>query len=221
MGLAPTTSTTMQMALGDAIAVALLTRRGFTAADFHQIHPGGRLGARLRRVRDLMHTGDAVPLAPTRHADGPRAAADDREALRLPRRRRCRAGRLVGIITDGDLRRAMGPDLLSRRVADVMTSAPRTIGPDALAGEALHVMNARERPITALFVVDTDRPARSASCTSTTCCGQASHERSVPLPVRPPAHRRPGQQLIAAAAARIRQAAQSAAAWPAAAWSSA
>ncbi len=67
MGLAPTTSTTMQMALGDALAVALLTRRGFTAADFRQFHPGGRLGARLRRVRDLMHTGDAVPLAPPGH----------------------------------------------------------------------------------------------------------------------------------------------------------
>ena len=64
MGLAPTTSTTMQMALGDALAVALLTRRGFTAADFREIHPGGRLGARLRRVRDLMHSGDAMPLAP-------------------------------------------------------------------------------------------------------------------------------------------------------------
>ena len=90
MGLAPTTSTTMQMALGDALAVALLTRRGFTAADFHQFHPGGRLGTRLRRVRDLMHAGDAMPLAPPDIADGPRPAADDREALRLPRRRRCR-----------------------------------------------------------------------------------------------------------------------------------
>src|SRR5690242_14880205 len=70
MGLAPTTSTSMQMALGDAIAVALLTRRGFTEADFHQIHPGGRLGTRLRRVRDLMHTGEAMPLAP------PEAAMD-------------------------------------------------------------------------------------------------------------------------------------------------
>ena len=65
-----------------------------------------------------------------------------------------RSGRLVGIVTDGDLRRAMGPDLLSRHAIDVMTSAPRTIAPDALAGEALHAMNARERPITALFVVD-------------------------------------------------------------------
>ena len=69
------------------------------------------------------------------------------------------SGRLVGIVTDGDLRRAMGPDLLSRQVADVMTPAPRTIAPDALAGEALHTMNARERPITALFVVDAASPA--------------------------------------------------------------
>ena len=90
MGLAPTTSTTMQMALGDALAVALLTRRGFTAADFHQIHPGGRLGTRLRRVRDLMHDGRRHAARPARHADGPRAAADDREALRLPGRRRRR-----------------------------------------------------------------------------------------------------------------------------------
>ena len=77
MGLAPTTSTTMQLALGDAIAVALLTRRGFTAADFRQIHPGGRLGARLRRVRDVMHHGDAMPLATARHVDGDRPGADD------------------------------------------------------------------------------------------------------------------------------------------------
>ena len=85
MGLAPTTCTTMQMALGDALAVALLTRRGFTAADFRHFHPGGRLGARLRRVRDLMHGGDALPLAPP---DTPwtRPAADDRKAVRLPRR---------------------------------------------------------------------------------------------------------------------------------------
>ena len=85
MGLAPTTSTTMQMALGDALAVALLTRRGFTAADFRQFHPGGRLGTRLRRVRELMHAGDAMPLAPPDTADGPRPAADHRKALRLPR----------------------------------------------------------------------------------------------------------------------------------------
>jgi arabinose-5-phosphate isomerase len=153
MGLAPTTSTTMQMALGDALAVALLTRRGFTAADFHQIHPGGRLGTRLRRVRELMHGGDAVPLAP------PDTAMDRALLLMTEKRFGClgvvdAAGRLVGIVTDGDLRRAMGPDLLARRVRDVMTHAPRTIAPDALAVEALHAMNARARPITTLFVVD-------------------------------------------------------------------
>ncbi len=154
MGLAPTTSTTMQMALGDAIAVALLTRRGFTAADFRQIHPGGRLGARLRRVRDLMHAGDDMPLgAPNMTM----AAA----LVRMTEKRfGCLGvvgadGVLRGIVTDGDLRRAMGPDLLSRLAGDIMTVQPRTIGPDALAVEALHVMNAHERPVTTLFVVDT------------------------------------------------------------------
>ena len=154
MGLAPTTSTTMQLALGDAIAVALLTRRGFSAADFRQIHPGGKLGARLRRVREVMHEGDAMPLAPP---DMPMAAA----LVRMTEKRfGCLGvvsdgGVLTGIVTDGDLRRAMGPDLLSRRAGDIMTVSPRTIGPDALAAEALRAMNAHERPITTLFVVDT------------------------------------------------------------------
>ena len=153
MGLAPTTSTTMQMALGDALAVALFTRRGFTAADFRQFHPGGKLGSRLRRVRELMHTGDAVPL-------GPPDMPMDRALLLMTEKRfgclgvRGTDGRLAGILTDGDLRRAMGPDLLSRQLGEIMTPAPRTIGPDALAAEALHAMNARQRPITALFVVD-------------------------------------------------------------------
>lgn len=153
MGLAPTTSTTMQMALGDALAVALLTRRGFTATDFRQFHPGGRLGARLRRVRELMHDGDAVPLA------APELPMDRALVLMTEKRFGCLGvtgpdGRLLGIITDGDLRRAMGPDLLSRRAVEVMTTAPRTIGPEALAAEALHLMNAPDRPITSLFVVD-------------------------------------------------------------------
>jgi arabinose-5-phosphate isomerase len=155
MGLAPTTSTTMQMALGDALAVALLTRRGFTEADFHQFHPGGRLGTRLRRVRELMHTGDAVPLAL------PETVMDRALLMITEKRFGClgvvdATARLIGIVTDGDLRRAMGPDLLSRQVAEIMTHSPRTIAPDALAVEALHVMNALERPITTLFVVDTD-----------------------------------------------------------------
>jgi arabinose-5-phosphate isomerase len=153
MGLAPTTSTTMQLALGDAIAVALLTRRGFTAADFRQIHPGGRLGARLRRVREVMHEGEAMPLG---RPDMTMATA----LVRMTEKRfGCLGivgddGALCGIITDGDLRRSMGPDLLSRLAGDVMTASPRTIGPDALAVEALHAMNARERPVTTLFVVD-------------------------------------------------------------------
>jgi arabinose-5-phosphate isomerase len=143
----------MQMALGDALAVALLTRRGFTAADFRDFHPGGKLGARLRRVRELMHSGDATPLT------GPDTPMDRALLLMTEKRFGCLGvtdsdGKLLGIITDGDLRRAMGPDLLTRRAADVMTTSPRTINPEALAAEALHIMNARERPITSLFVVD-------------------------------------------------------------------
>ena len=153
MGLAPTTSTTMQMALGDALAVALLTRRGFSEADFRQIHPGGKLGSRLKRVRDLMHDGDAMPLA-TGDVEMHRALL-----LITEKQFGClgvtdAAGRLAGIVTDGDLRRSMGPDLLYRQVQDVMTHAPRTIGPDALAAEALHAMTGRDRKITSLFVVD-------------------------------------------------------------------
>ena len=153
MGLAPTTSTTMQMALGDALAVALFTRRGFTAADFGRFHPGGKLGARLRRVHELMHTGDAMPLG------APDMPMDRALLLMTEKRFGCLGvqdpdGRLVGIVTDGDLRRAMGPDLLSRRLDQIMTVSPRTIGPEAVAAEALHAMNARGRPITVLFVVD-------------------------------------------------------------------
>jgi arabinose-5-phosphate isomerase len=153
MGLAPTTSTTMQLALGDAIAVALLTRRGFTAADFRQIHPGGKLGARLRRVREVMHAGDAMPLAP------PDMPMDIALVRMTEKRFGCLGiissdGVLSGIVTDGDLRRAMGPDLLLRPAGEIMTASPRTIGPESLAVEALHLMNAHERPVTILFVVD-------------------------------------------------------------------
>ena len=153
MGLAPTTSTAMQMALGDALAVALLTKRGFTAQDFRRFHPGGRLGQRLRRVRDVMHAGDAMPLV------GPATRMDAALLVMTEKRFGCLGvtgaeGRLVGILTDGDLRRAMGTALLSREVGEIMTRDPRTIGPDALADEALRAMNAPERPVTTLFVVD-------------------------------------------------------------------
>ena len=154
MGLAPTTSTTMQLALGDALAVALLTRRGFTATDFSQFHPGGKLGAQLRRVSDLMHGGDAMPLAD--------AGLPMSQALLVMTGKGfgClgaveASGRLAGVLTDGDLRRAMGPDLLGRRVEDVMNRTPRTIGPDALAADALRLMGG-PRPVTSLFVLDAD-----------------------------------------------------------------
>ena len=154
MGLAPTTSTTMQLALGDALAVALLTRRGFTATDFSQFHPGGKLGAQLRRVSDLMHRGDAIPLAETVLPMGQALLVMTGKGFG------ClgavdAAGRLAGVLTDGDLRRSMGPDLLDRRVQDVMNRTPRTIGPEALAADALRLMGG-PRPVTSLFVLDGD-----------------------------------------------------------------
>ncbi len=152
---APTTSTVMQMAIGDALAVALLTRRGFTATEFRAYHPGGKLGAQLRRVRDLMHTGEAVPLT------APDTAMRQALLLMTGKGFGCvgvvDAGRLLGIVTDGDLRRAMGPDLLNQPVRAVMTANPRTIGPEALAAEALRAMNAMEPRVTSLFVVGHER----------------------------------------------------------------
>jgi arabinose-5-phosphate isomerase len=156
LGLAPTTSTTMQLALGDALAVALLTRRGFTPSEFSAFHPGGKLGSQLRLVRDLMHEGDAVPLAPV-------DLSMDRALLIMTGKGfGCLGavgpgGQLVGVLTDGDLRRAMGPDLLQRRVQDVMNPNPRTIAADALAADALRAMNHARRPVTSLFVVDAGR----------------------------------------------------------------
>ena len=160
MGLAPTTSTTMMLALGDALAIALLERRGFTPREFRMLHPGGRLGrAAVVRVRDIMHSGDAVPLV------APDTAMSDTLVEMTKKSLGCAGivdadGRLVGIITDGDLRRHMSADLLARRSREVMTAAPRTIRADALASEALGLMNgiAGQREITSLFVVDDGRP---------------------------------------------------------------
>jgi arabinose-5-phosphate isomerase len=154
IGLAPTTSTTMQMALGDAIAVALLARRGFSARDFRNIHPGGKLGARLKRVRDLMHSGPEMPVV----APG---TTMDRALITMTAKPfgmlgiADAEGRLQGVFTDGDLRRAIVvPGFMSHTIEEVMNRHPRTIGPDALAEEALHDMNTATRPFTALFVVD-------------------------------------------------------------------
>jgi arabinose-5-phosphate isomerase len=134
---APTTSTTMQLVLGDALAIALLEGRGFTALDFRALHPGGKLGARLRYVREVMHTGERVPrvAARARMAEaivemsskgfGCVAAFDD-------------SGALVGIVTDGDLRHHLQSNFsLETPVAEVMTRTPRTISPDTLVAEAL------------------------------------------------------------------------------------
>lgn len=153
-GVVPTTSTTMTLAFGDALAVVLMKHRQFTPANFRDFHPGGKLGALLSKVGDLMHSGDAVPLtkANTSMQDalitisqkgfGVVGVTDDN-------------GTLKGIITDGDLRRHMD-GLLDLTAGDVMTAEPKTISPDALAEEAVGQMN--ERKITCLFVVDPNGP---------------------------------------------------------------
>lgn len=154
-GLAPTTSTTMQLALGDCLAIALLEAKGFTAHDFKVFHPGGSLGANLKYVSDVMHKDDALPLA---RED---TAMSDALVTMTQKRFGCLGivdgkGRLAGVITDGDLRRHMGKDLLDARAADIMTRKPKSIAPNALASAALELMNASR--ITALFVVEKSRP---------------------------------------------------------------
>jgi len=154
-GLAPTTSTMMQLALGDSIAIALLESKGFTAIDFKALHPGGQLGARLKFVSDLMHAGDRLPLTSADSVMSEAIVVMTEKALG------CLGvvdgdGLLRGIITDGDLRRNMGDGLLGRRAADIMTPAPKTVTPDLLASAALELINASK--ITALFVVENGRP---------------------------------------------------------------
>jgi arabinose-5-phosphate isomerase len=152
--LAPTTSSLMQLALGDALAIALLESRGFTALDFRDLHPGGRLGAALTFVRDLMHTGPEMPLKPvgTLMSDAiVEMSAKGWGCVGITDA----GGHLIGIITDGDLRRHMRRDLLDARVENVMTRGPNTVCPDQLAGEALEILNSLKR--TVLFVVEGDR----------------------------------------------------------------
>ena len=152
---APTTSTTMMLALGDALAVALMERRGFTPEDFSTFHPGGKLGAAFIRAEDVMHEGNELPLV-----------TDDtimRDVLLAMTAKRfgCAGvmdskGMLCGIVTDGDLRRHMQPDLLEKNASEIMTKNPRSIRPQALAAEALAIMNAHS--ITSLFVVEEGKP---------------------------------------------------------------
>jgi arabinose-5-phosphate isomerase len=146
----------MMLALGDALSIALLEGRGFTSTDFSVLHPGGKLGALLKYARDLMHTGDAVPLKPlgtkmsealvemTSKGFGCVGITDAR-------------GHLAGIVTDGDLRRHMDhPDLMAATVEEVMTRNPKTIGRDVMAGEALEILNSSK--ITTLIVTDANKP---------------------------------------------------------------
>ncbi|MFO1171951.1 MAG: KpsF/GutQ family sugar-phosphate isomerase [Hyphomicrobiaceae bacterium] len=154
-GLAPTTSTTMQLVLGDALAVALLEGKRFTAADFKIYHPGGQLGANLKFVSDLMHKGERVPLA------GEGVAMSEALVTMTEKSFGClgvvdRRGRLAGIITDGDLRRHMSRGLLKLKTADIMTRGPKAVPPDMLASAVLEVLNTSK--ITSVFVVDKGKP---------------------------------------------------------------
>jgi len=153
--LAPTTSSLMQLALGDALAIALLEGRGFTALDFGLLHPGGKLGSLLKTVRDLMHTGAEIPLAP--------AGARMSEALIEMSRKGFGCvgivdedGLLVGIITDGDLRRHMSDHLIHASVDEVMTRKPKTVRPDQLVSETLEILNSMK--VTALFAIEAGKP---------------------------------------------------------------
>ncbi len=153
--MAPTTSSLMQLALGDALAIALLESHGFTALDFGMLHPGGKLGALLKTVSDFMHTGEQVPLAPlgTKMSDAIlQMSAKGFGCVGITDAQ----GALVGIITDGDLRRHMRNDLLNARVDEVMTKAPKTVRPDQLISETLDILNSMK--VTALFAVQAGKP---------------------------------------------------------------
>ena len=153
--LAPTTSAVMQLALGDALAVALLEHRSFSASDFSVFHPGGKLGAQLSMVRDVMHTGEELPLVQT--------GTQMTEAILQISAKGfgcvgvVRDGLLIGIVTDGDLRRHLSTSLLGEVVDDIMTAAPQTVAPDLLAAAALDILN--RRSITTLMVTEDGRPA--------------------------------------------------------------
>lgn len=154
-GIVPTTSTTMTLALGDALAVALMEHRAFTPEHFRMYHPGGKLGARLMKVRDLMHK--EMPLIAATAPMGDALLEISRKGFGVVGVTAA-DGALQGIITDGDLRRHM-EGLLSLTAGDVMTRNPRTVAPDALAETAVALMN--ERKITCLFVLDPAQPGQA------------------------------------------------------------
>lgn len=155
MGLAPTTSTTMMLALGDALAVALLNARGFSPSDFKIFHPGGSLGGKLRKVKECMHTGDKLPLV--NKSD----SMDKVLVIMSQKSFGCAGvidnhGHLIGVITDGDLRRHMGVNFLQHTAEQIMTKSPLTITSDMLMTEALALMN--HKSITSLFILVDNKP---------------------------------------------------------------
>ncbi len=156
LGSAPTTSTTLMLALGDALALTLLSERGFTAEDFNIYHPGGSLGKKLMRVQDIMHTGKEVPLVPedmpmseglvqmTKYSFGCLGVLSKDDTL-------------VGVITDGDLRRNMDSNLLNKQVSSIMRSSPVTVTPETMVSVALQIMNSKK--ITSVFVIENNNVA--------------------------------------------------------------
>jgi arabinose-5-phosphate isomerase len=155
--LAPTTSTTMQLAFGDALAMALLEARGFSARDFHAFHPGGKLGAQLLTVGDLMGVGERVPRVGERATFGEAIEAIQAHVWYGGVAVVDEAGRLVGALTDGDVRRSVGQARLESPVADFMTRAPISVEPGLIASEAMRLMTERDRPFNLLFVCEAGR----------------------------------------------------------------
>jgi len=154
LGLAPTASTTAMLALGDALAIAVSLKKGFRAEDFAALHPGGKLGKRLARVDQLMHTGDAIPCV--QPATPMKDVIYEMSRKKLGMTAVVEGSRLLGIISDGDLRRLLerkGSNALSKTAGDAMNPSPQTIAPDELAVKALSLME--EKKITSLLVTDT------------------------------------------------------------------
>ena len=157
LGLAPTSSTTATLVLGDILAVALLERKGFTKTDFNRRHPGGKLGSFLMKVSELMHKGSEMPLV-SQNATMQEAMLEMTSKMLGCVGITDKDGHLIGIITDGDLRRKMSSDLLSKKASEIMTHNPKTTVPDILAVEALKIMNSTGKGITVLFVIENDKP---------------------------------------------------------------
>ena len=156
LGMAPTSSTTATLVLGDVLAICLMERKGFSKMDFNKRHPGGKLGAMLQKVSDLMHKGVEIPLVDEN------ASMQDAMLVMTSKMLGCVGiingqNELTGIITDGDLRRCMSADILSKKASDVMTRNPKVISPDVMAVEALNMMNNTGKGITQLFVLDDQR----------------------------------------------------------------